>query len=422
MKIVIRILNVVIIAIAAVAAVFLFMPPAFSFKSKITLNVDTFSQFVPETEYSKDIDIPTLLGTDVINVGLQFELDIAGINEMKDGNKDKINEKLVSKNVDDIVTVLHEPVDLITEFAIRTNIKKLVSEQVYNYVDQALENYKSSHPGSEKAISSSTDDILEEVGIDDDYYTNFSNELYDTANAENATVDSVNNVLYDQINEALVRAKRSGVVDISSFGDDAKENIRSSIVSVFNSLNLVKEDGNSLEPIGQIAYVYLATYLKKELTDVLSPSELERKSEESAAAYSDRLLEAYVLNKMPDIFYQIVGYVSLGLFIGVFVFAGIWALLIVITLIKTFTKKPWTFFGPWFWIVGIVELILGFGITALARFALRKVDIASLGLPIQNLLVSIKTYAFIPSILFIVCIALAIVYTIIKKIAKHSIV
>ena len=421
MKLIIRIFNVVIMAIAAVAAVFLFLPPAFTFKSKITLNVDTFSQFVPETEYSKDIDIPKLLGTDVINVGLSFDLDIAGINEMKDGKKEVINDKLVSKNIDDIVTVLHEPVDLITEFAIRSNVKKLISEQVYNYVEQAFNDYKSSHPGSEKAISSSTEDILEEVGIDDEYYTNFTNELYDTANAKDATVDSVNNVLYDQINEALDRAKRSGIVDVSSFGDSAKENIRSSIVSVFNSLNLIKEDGNSLEPIGQIAYVYLSSYLKQELSSDMSEEELARKPDEEIGAYSDRLLETYVLTKMPDIFYQIVGYVSLGLFIGVFVFAGIWALLIVITLIKTFTKKPWTFFGPWFWLVGIVELILGFGLTALARFALRKVDIASLGLPIQNLLVSIKTYALIPSILFIVCIALAIVYTVIKSIAKKTI-
>ena len=421
MKLVIRIFNVIIMAIAAVAAVFLFVPPAFSFKSKITLSVDTFSQFVPETEYSKDIDIPTLLGTDVINVGLKFELDTAGINEMKDGNKEKINEKLVSKNVGDIVDILHEPVDLITEFAIRTNIQKLISEQVYNYVDQAFENYKSSHPGSEKAISSSTADILEEVGIDDNYYANFSNELYDTANAEGATVDSVNDVLFEQINEALDRAKRSGIVDVSSFGDDAKESIRSSIASVFTSLNLIREDGNTLEPIGKIAYVYLSSYLKKELAEVAEPSELERGADETIDAYSDRLLELYVLNMMPDIFYQIVGYVSLGLFIGVFVFAGIWALLIVITLIKTFTKKPWTFFGPWFWLVGIVQLILGFGITALARFALRKVDIASLGLPMENLLVSIKTYALIPSIMFIVSIVVAIVYTVLKSIAKRSV-
>ena len=103
MKIVIRILNIIIMAISVAAGIFLFMPPAFSFNSKVTINVATFSEFVPQTEYSKDIDIPTLLGTDSIYVGVRFKLDVAGIADMKDGDKEKINEKLIADNLKEMI-------------------------------------------------------------------------------------------------------------------------------------------------------------------------------------------------------------------------------------------------------------------------------------------------------------------------------
>ena len=187
MKIVIRILNVLIMAISVAAGIFLFMPPAFSFNSKVTVNVATFSEFVPQTEYSKDIDIPTLLGTDSIYVGLRFQLDTKGIMEMKDGDKEKINESLISQNLKEAIGLLHEPVDLITDFTIRANIKRLVQEQITKNVDEAVKTYN-----SKSGNSSKTEDVMEEVGINDAYFTNFSNSLYDAANSDGATVDYVN--------------------------------------------------------------------------------------------------------------------------------------------------------------------------------------------------------------------------------------
>ena len=415
MKIVIRIFNILIMAISVVAGVFLFMPPAFSFNSKITVNVATFSQFVPETEYSKDINIPELLGTDSIYVGLKFQLDAQGIMDMKDGDKDKINDSLISKNLKEAIDMLHEPVDLITDFTIRANIKRLISEQVYANVDQAVQTYN-----QKTGLNNKTDEIMEDVGIDDAYFTNFSNSLYNAANADGATIDSTNKVLLDQINEALIKAESSGAADTSSFGDSQKEAMSESLKGVFTSLNLIEEDGVHLKKISAIAYMYLANYLKGQLTDSHDAATLERKSDENDEAYADRLLELFIKDKMPDLFYKIVGYVSLGLFIGLFVFAGVWAILLLITLIKTFTKKPWTIFGFWFWIVGVVELIVGFGLTAITRLVLSKFDVSQFGLPIRQVLISIKTYALVPSILFAVMIVVGIVYAFLRKACKKA--
>ena len=400
-------------AISVAAGIFLFMPPAFSFNSKVTINVATFSQFVPETEYSKDIDIPTLLGTDSIYVGVRFQLDVAGIADMKDGDKEKINDKLIAENLEEMIGLLHEPIDLITDFTIRANIKRLISEQVYANVDQAVQTYN-----QKAGLDNKTEDIMEDVGINDAYFTNFSNSLYDAANADGATIDSTNEVLLDQINEALIRAESSGAADTSSFGDSQKEAMTDSLKGVFQSLNLIEDDGVHLKKISAIAYMYLADYLKGQLKESYDEATLERKSGEKDEAYADRLLELFVKDKMPDLFYKIVGYVSLGLFIGLFVFAGVWAILLVITLLKTFTKKPWTIFGFWFWIVGVVELVVGFGLTAITKLVLSKFDVSQFGLPIKEVLISIKTYALVPSILFAVMIVVGIVYAFIRNAAK----
>ena len=415
MKIVIRVLNILIMAISVAAGVFLFMPPAFSFNSKVTVNVATFSQFVPETEYSKDIDIPGLLGTDSIYVGLKFELDAKGIMDMKDGDKEKIDESLISKNLKEAINLLHEPVDLITDFTIRANIKRLVSEQVTSNVDQAVQTYN-----QKAGVNNKTEDVMEEVGINDAYFTNFANSLYNAANSDGATVDYVNEVLLDQVNQALAKAKKSGVADTSSFGDEQKQALSDSFMSVFSSLNLIEEDGVHLKKISAIAYMYLASYLKGELSGSHDEATLTRQTGENDEQYADRLLELFVKDKMPDLFYKIVGYVSLGLFIGLFVFAGVWAILLLITLIKTFTKKPWTMFGFWFWIVGVVELIIGFGLTAITRLVLSKFDVSQFGLPIKQVLVSIKTYALVPSILFVVMIVVGIVYGFFKRACKRA--
>ena len=415
MKIAIRVLNIIIMAISVAAGIFLFMPPAFSFNSKVTVNVATFSQFVPQTEYSKDIDIPGLLGTDSIYVGLKFQLDAQGIMDMKDGDKDKINDSLISKNLEEAINMLHEPVDLITDFTIRANIKRLVSEQVTTNVDQAVQTYN-----QKAGVNNKTEDVMEEVGINDAYFTNFANALYDAANSDGATVDYVNEVLLDQVNEALAKAKKSGVADTSSFGDSQKQALSDSFMSVFSSLNLIEDDGIHLKKISAIAYMYLASYLKGELKSSHDEATLERQAGENDEKYADRLLELFIKDKMPDIFYKIVGYVSLGLFIGLFVFAGVWAILLIFTLIKTFTKKPWTMFGFWFWIVGVVELIVGFGLTAITRIVLSNFDVSQFGLPIKQVLVSIKTYALVPSILFVVMIVIGIVYGFFKRACKKA--
>ena len=132
------------------------------------------------------------------------------------------------------------------------------------------------------------------------------------------------------------------------------------------------------------------------------------------------MLRTFVLEKMPDAFYKGVGYVSTGLFIGLFVFTAIWGFVLVITLIKTLTKKPWTFFGPIFWAVGSLQLVLGLGLTIFGKFIIPKFNISKLNLPLSHIILAPRTYVLVPSILFLVLSLIWVAYFVLKIIAKKQ--
>ena len=420
MKLVIRILNFVIMAVCAAATIFLFTPPAFSFNSNIAIDVAAFSKFVPETDYTKDLNIVDLVGAESIHVGIKFDLAATELYQVMGNDKNKINDKIISKNVDDIVKEMHEPVDLITDFSVRYIIKTIIKQQITEQVNNAVETYKEKYP--EETSEKGLEEILDDAGINDQYFTDFSNNLYNEIDREGATVETADQVLVDQINDALYRASETGLVDTSGFNDEVTQTILNTLNKTLGDLHLANDDG-SLKPISKIAYIYLADYLKKQLTgkvDAETEAELNQKTDEKDEDYADRLLGIFVLTQMPDIFYQIVAYISLGLFIGLFVFAGIWALLLLITLLKTLTKKPWTIFGFWFWLVGFVEVIAGIGITIFGKFILPTINISSLGLPLASVILVPRTYAIIPSLLFLGMIAFAVVYGIFVEAAKSK--
>ena len=411
MKLVLRIFNFIIMGIALAATIMLFTTPAFTFNSKIAIDVQTFAKFVPETKYTSEFNIVELIGTDTINVRIKFNLDAGGVTKNMDGKREKINNDIIAKNVDEMADILHEPIDLITDYSIRSVIKSTVKAEITKQVDEASKKYNS---------TSTAEEIMDEVGMDDAYFTKFSNSLYDSANKDGATIDSVSDVLYAQIDDALAKAEESGLVDNSGFTQSKKGEIQNNLLSVLNELKLVNEDG-TLKKISQVSYIYLSTYLKQQLNGkVNDPATLEQKTDEDLPNYTDRLLCVFVTTQMPDMFYNIVSYVSLGLFIGLIVFSVIWIFLFVWTLIRTFTKKPWTFFGPIFWIVGLLQVVLGLGLTVFCKFILPTMKLPIQGLPIKSFIIAPRTYALIPSILYLTCILIAIVYLVFKIMAKKE--
>ena len=420
MKLVLRIFNLILMTLALVAGVFLFVTPAFSFNSKVSLDIPGFAQFVPDNEFTHDLDFVELLGTDEINVGVKFSVGLDGVTKIMNGDREIINKEILETNVDNIVDTLHEPVDLITELAIRSFLKSVIQNEITIAVDEARKKY------DPDGVGSTTEEIMNEVGMDDAYFDQLTYTLYCAANEEGATTDTAGETLYHEIDNALARAEESGGIDTSSFTEAKKEDLKTYFVSVLTDMNLIEDDGVTIRPIGKISYIYMIDFLQDKLSADVSATELARQPGESLKDHSNRLLNMFILLHMPEAFYTTVGYVSLGLFVGLFVIAGVWALLFVITLLRTFTKKPWTIFGFWFWPIGSLQVLMGVGITFFGKVVLKNMQDKILAqipmeLPIKSVILAPRSYALIPSIIFLVVAVLSIIYRIFKAVVKHQV-
>ena len=419
MKALIRIFNLIILALAAAATSLLFIMPTLSFNSNIAVDIVALAKFIPETEYTSAIDVVNSLGTDTIHVGVKFSISMSQANRYMTGDRDVINAELLNTSIDDVLTTLDEPVKLITEYTVKSVLKNILKTEITNKVRDAIEEYKEKNP--DKDVHSTAEEMMESVGMDDAYFADFVALLYTVMKPAGAELNDVTTVMYNQIDEALALADESGIVDSSDFSETTKDDITNSLLTSLNQLKLMNDDGHSLKGLENFAYITLTEYLKTELTSRVSdPTTLEQMFGEPMQKYASRMLGIYISIMLPGAFYQIVGYVCLAMFIGTFVFAAIWAILFFITLFKTLTKKPWTIFGPWFWIIGSIQLVIGVALTVFGKFILPTINVSTYGIPLKSVILAIRTSALIPSLIFAGCILFAIVYAVFRSIAKNE--
>ena len=402
----------VIAATAVVATILLFALSPLSFNSKVVVDVDTVSKFVPKTTYTENIDAKELLGTDEIQVGIKFKLSLADVNKAKNGDKEVMNERLLKGNLDDVLGTLDEAVDVLADHSIRRALKSTIANEITNSIDRAK-------PTTQ---TKTTAEIMELLDLGDAYFTNFSNALYNEADRSSATVDSVGAVLQEQTGDAIMKAEKSAMIKPGTYTEEQKNSVKNNLITILNQLEMVNEDG-SIKPISDLPYLYSIKYIEKELAGKVDDAVLVQKSGETTKAYSNRLLEEYVFNIMPDAFYTVVKYISLGISISVIVLAAIWiALAAYQVLLFFFPAEQFGLFKglliPFFVIAGILQIVLGFVLTGVFKYVLpSKLDIASMNLPIKDAIIVPRTFALGTSIVLIVTIALLIASMVIRKIA-----
>lgn len=446
MKSVIRIFNFVIMGVAAIAMILLFVTSTFTFNSRISIDNKFISNYfndvvkqinvgsidpsetdqVLKENYINDIDVTHVLGTDHINLTMAVDLNFSEVSSlMGKEDRDLINQELISKNVDGVFKDFHEAVDILTEYTARTVLRGVAKKEVYKQLKKSLE---------EKGSSTPAIDIMEEVGMNDNYFRGFAKALYDTANTSSdpehpekgCTVDAFADVIIDQLKLVINEADEvtGGQVDINAMINDPnlRDSLKSNFTKVLNNAGLMSSDGNSCVKISQATYIFLAKSIKENISS--STPIPDQKPDESNEHYATELTKLYVYSILPDTFYQISGYVCLGLLIGVIVFAIIWGILLIITVVRTFSReKPWTIFGPWFWIVGSLQVVLGLALTIFAKFYLPGLSFIQSkleGTPIQSFAIAPRTSILIPSIIFIAMIVFAIVYTVLAHSVKKE--
>ncbi|GEM_PF-3114941 len=448
MKSVIRIFNLIIMAVSGLAAALLFINSTLTFNSRISfdngfinnffstvvdkINQPTQSETDPvlKEPFINEINVTKILGTDHVNLKVQFDLSFGEINTLI-GKVDKelVNQELLDKNLSSIFADLHEAVNILTEYTARTALRSVAKKEIYKQVRKSLE---------DTGYPSTATDIMDEVGMNDNYFRGFAKTLYDAANIPDnpSTANEDDGCSVNKFVQTI-KLQLEGVLDEADKITNGKVNkeamlnnpeldneLRNGFISVITAADLIQSDGETFVKMEKAAYVFLAKILKEQLSGTVSPDELEPQVGESREAYAERLSKLYAHNMLPDVFYTITGYSSLGLFIGVIVFAAIWAILIVITLIRTFSsKKPWTIFGPWFWIVGSLQVVLGLALTIFCKFYLPSMSFmqrALEGSPIKSIAVAPRTSMLIPSMIFLGMIVFAIVYTIIAHPVKKE--
>ena len=129
-RLIIKIFNCVIIAISAVATVFLFASPSLSFNSRIDVNVEKLSEFIPKNDYSDEIKIVDSLGTDTISVSLKFKIHAGDVSKIMKNDRNRINEVLIDNNIRNIADELYEPVRLITEHSLLSVIESVSKKEM----------------------------------------------------------------------------------------------------------------------------------------------------------------------------------------------------------------------------------------------------------------------------------------------------
>ena len=231
MKLMLRIFNLVFIALSATALILLFTLPSFSLYSNVGIDVKKISSFVPETKYTKDLDISEMIGTDTIYVEIEFSLSVGDLHKAMNNDRETINENLLENNITEITTMLQEPIDNITEYVVRTAVKSLIQDLITQEVKSSIE----AAGGTQKPA-----DIMDEVGLNDLYFTRFADALYTAADSDDSSIGKLTDVVYAQIDDAITRAGEvQDGIDTSGFDASFKEDIKSQMTDIFDELKLI---------------------------------------------------------------------------------------------------------------------------------------------------------------------------------------
>ena len=411
-KLISRLFSLLIAATAVVATVLLFTLSPLSFNSKVVVDVATISKAIPETDYTKNINAKDLLGTEEIQVGVKFTMSLDDISKAKAGDKEVMNDRLLKENLDGVLETLDNAIDVLADNTIRTALKSTISEEIKKQIENAIP----------ESSPYNTEQIMAALDVGEEYFRGFTSALYAEANRNGATADSVSTVLLEQTGEVMMRAEKGGYIKSSAFTDEQKNAVKDGLDKILGQLNMKNDDG-TIKHISDLPYIYSINFVQKELTGKVDASELAQRSGESLRQQSDRLLELYVFDLMPTTFYTIVSYISLGILIAVFVLAGIWLLLAAYEVLSfLFPKAKFRLIKlvlvPLFFIASIVQIGLGFVLTGVFKYVLPKsLDIASLGVPVKEVILVPRTFALGTSIVVIITIGLLMVGFVLKKIA-----
>ena len=382
------IVNILIMIASAVAVVFLLISPVIDFEGIYGYRVNMYQGVVPTNDYVESINVEDTYGAKEYEVTLKFKVDKQEAIRFMNRDFPFIKQKAVGDNVAPIIEEAHKIVKLATTEGVKLGLKNYTKKEVAKLIG---------------ASGASSTEVMNEAGMNDTYFMNFANSLYEEAFKEGATYSSLFSVVDNQVNTSLAAVSIPYVEESRSDNND-------SFTEALKTIQLLDED--NLVSFNDLHYKYFHAFLEDELQYLMPKEQYARQDGEDIYHHTDRMLTLYLIQYFHD--QGTFADLAIVLFIGMFFFAAIWVAVFFIAL-NRIVKNPYGKIGAWFYILGAMQVIVGIGGYLVCKFylPLNRYD-HIIGLAFNYLKINIITNCFISSIMFIVMCFLGAIYALMK--------
>ena len=403
MRNVLRIFNIILIALSAIAIGFIAFTPLMQMNVDYTVEttdlenvfkgkLDSANGGVTDQELHDIIVEQT--GGDGIQFSLSLKLESKGMKKMRDASNDERIQALYDEVFKPVIqqVIDNKEIKAVVNELARTMAKKMAKKTIK---DQIF-----SHLVGEDDKSKS--DFLDNAGVTDEFLDQQVDSIYNALTAENASISSVADSIINVLKDTTHQFQNATGAEYDSYSeggsnytsdeeiDAKKEEIENTLKESLEANNLADEDGNILSVDDALALIISkmmdeanastsssSSSEDKEESIVLhhyaDSSDEDAKTEENKKTLSDVISDAAwkVINdnvfkdeSTKNTIGDMVGLVSKYGMIVQYVFMGMWAILAVFALLKIFSrKKPYVYMGFFWWfaivLFGIIEVVFG---------------------------------------------------------------
>lgn len=430
MKLLLKILNLVYLVIAAVAITCFCTKPYIEINGGYKVQGEQIAEFLPsEVEsYLTKEEIKEIIDEKEVKVTLNLAIPAKLVFNFKDkeATTNTINEMIdttVENTVNELKPTIH---DLSVAIS-----KKVANSIIYQAIEKYTEQYKTDPELTDVG------EALVEAGIDGPYIENFTEQVYQKLSEDGATIDSVMTVVSYQLTDVVSKLESNEIIPAGSGAELTAEStaeIKNEMETYFKEFGICDEEGNILDvdkAMESLLCGLLDQLIKPdgegegegESKLVLRGEPTKEDVEETESELTIKVRQ--LIHKYVDDI-NIPGYVTdygLYIFIATMFLILPWAILALVSFIRTLRRKCWV--KSWYvFTFASIQLILGVVLTVATTNFLPKIasvlPLGSLNEVLNSLTLSVKTSSFIPSILYLAMIPFTIVYVIFAHKVKKN--
>lgn len=246
MKAKVLIFNAVIAAICLFAIVMYIAKPFIKLDVEFTITAETMEELMGgssgdgsggSTTFAENsgstggysVDYADILGEDGILVSADLEITpsafFKAFSLTNEGVKDYVYNEIATPNVKKIIEELKEPIGKIVENTVKAIMQEAVKESLKDFTE-----------------SEDINTVLSDAGVD---LSDNVDAIYNEFDRDGSTVDTVVDVIVEQIDEVTAKLAQSGNQDFAdvNVSEETKEEMKNSVRDMLTELDLIDEDG-----------------------------------------------------------------------------------------------------------------------------------------------------------------------------------